>query len=514
MRIHSKGGAVLARVAAGMALTLAAGVALTLAAAAAPAVATSGSSDAYTFVSAPDLHPPKLQLLDHKHGLAPGDFLVTAQGNIRVHGTNPNQGGPLMLDDRLQPIWFRPENGGLLVFRQETYEGHPVLVWVQGGTAMGRSPHRKHPTGPTVVRTGGQKVVVVNEHYRTVAKLQARAPWTIDAHDVSIVGRDVWVPVDRAVAHQNLTPYGGPKSGTVIDVGIQEYRLSTGKLLRTWDPLNPGGKARVPLSASHERASSVWDAYHLNSVQPLPDGDVLVSMRNTSAVYLINPRTDRIVWTLGGRSSTFKVAKDARFGWQHDAQLVHPRRGGLGPDVELTLFDDNSGRGPARGLVLRLNTHTQQAKLVAAYRHHPELVAGAEGSMQLLPNGNVLVGWGSPSAEFTEFSKSGRQLLDAAFPLREQSYRALLTDTWVGTPYYPPSGAVRGTTVYASWNGATEVAKWEVLAGSSTTDLRVVATRSRTGFETAVKLAHTYADYEVRALAANGRTLGTSKPFS
>ena len=80
----------------------------------------------------------------------------------------------------------------------------------------------------------------------------------------------------------------------------------------------------------------------------------------------------------------------------------------------------------------------------------------------------------------------------------QQAYRALLTDTWVGTPYYPTSSAaVQGTgTVYASWNGATEVAEWEVLAGASTGDLQVVATHGRTGFETAIELAHTYASYE------------------
>ncbi|MGO9955429.1 MAG: hypothetical protein ACLP50_05525, partial [Solirubrobacteraceae bacterium] len=105
-------------------------------------------------------------------------------------------------------------------------------------------------------------------------------------------------------------------------------------------------------------------------------------------------------------------------------------------------------------------------------------------------------------------------LLDAGFPLGETIYRALLTDTWVGTPYYPPSGAVRGTTAYASWNGATEVAKWEVLAGSSAGNLQVVATHGRTGFETAITLARTYALYSVRALSAAGRVLGTSKSFS
>ena len=470
--------------------------------------ATSTSSDTYTFVSAPDLHPPKLDVLEQKQGLAHGDLLVAVQGS-----PNPDERGPLILDGELQPVWFSNGGGGP-VFEQETYEGHPVLVWAQGKKTSGNHGGG-HAGSPHVTKIGRETLIVVNEQYRRVAKLNARSPWNVDGHDISIIGNDVWVPVDRTAKHQDLARYGGPKDASVFDVGIQEYRLSTGRLLRTWDPLTLGANRGVPLSASKESGRAPqYDPYHINSVQALPNGDVLVSMRNTWAVYLIDPRTDRIIWTLGGKDSTFKFGRGAKFDWQHDAQLIDPGQGGLGSDVELTVFDNNSSQGPARGLILRLNTTTDKATLVAAYRHHPPLTASVGGSMQVLSNGNALVGWGSPSAEFTEFSKSGSQLVDVGFPLGETIYRALLTDTWVGTPYYPPSGAVRGTTAYASWNGATEVANWEVLAGSSAGNLQVVAKHARTGFETAIKLAHTYALYEVRALSTAGRVLGTSKSFS
>jgi hypothetical protein len=58
------------------------------------------------------------------------------------------------------------------------------------------------------------------------------------------------------------------------------------------------------------------------------------------------------------------------------------------------------------------------------------------------------------------------------------------------------------------------VAKWEVLAGSGATNLRVAASAARTGFETAIKLTQTDRDYEVRALNATGKTPGSSKAFS
>jgi hypothetical protein len=239
-------------------------------------------------------------------------------------------------------------------------------------------------------------------------------------------------------------------------------------------------------------------------------------MRNTWAVYLIDPVTDKTIWTLGGKDSAFHVGSGASFAWQHDARLVHPVDGGQGAAVELTLFNDNNGgptQNPSAGMVLSLNTFTHRATLVQAYRHHPTLSAGILGSMQLLPNGNALVGWGS-EPYFSEYSQSGKELLDARWPGSSTSYRTLFTDTWVGSPRYPPQGAARGRTVYASWNGATQVTKWEVLAGSNGSHVKLVATRRRSGFETAIKLGHSYGAYAVRALSANGRTLGTSKAFS
>jgi hypothetical protein len=481
-------------------LSLAAAAAAIAAVAAAPALA-SASSGFWTFVSAPGLHPPKLEVLERKPGLAQGDFLVANLGDNAARGPRlVGQPGPMILDSQTRPVWFL-NAANVEAYQQETYQGRQVLVMVRGS-----------------------RVVVLNEHYRTIATVRGHKPWLIDGHDASIVGGDVWVTVIRIVKHQNLTAYGGMADGTVIDCGLQEYRLSSGRLIRTWDVLNPRGKPNVPLSASEtkvmkingrhgRRRPTVFDAYHLNAVQALPDGDLLVSMRDTWAVYLLDPATNRILWTLGGRRSTFTLGQGARFRWQHDARLVDPADGGMGRDVEMTLFDDNNGH-PSAGLVLRLNTTTHRATLQAAYHHHPALDAEVLGSMQLLPNGNALVGWGSANY-FSEYSRSGEQLLNVAWPgVVDQSYRALFTDTWVGTPYYLPRGAVRGRTVYASWNGATLVSRWEVTAGSSSGPLKVVASHRRTGFETAVKLGGTYARYEVRALSAAGRVLGTSRAFS
>ena len=125
--------------------------------------------------------------------------------------------------------------------------------------------------------------------------------------------------------------------------------------------------------------------------------------------------------------------------------------------------------GPSRGLVLKLDPSTHTATLVAEYGAGGGFESEYMGDTQPLAGGNAFVGWGS-EPYFSEYSGSGQLLLEGQFPGPDLSYRATLKQ-WVGLPLSPPVGVARrgagGTTVYASWNGATQVVSWRVLAGAS-----------------------------------------------
>jgi hypothetical protein len=328
------------------------------------------------------------------------------------------------------------------------------------------------------------------------------------------------------VPNQNLTQFGGSASGSVLDVAVQEYDLTNGELLFNWDALNHGGTPNIPLTQSQQKpyGGTPWDAYHLNSIQLIGSNEFLVSMRNTSSVYLVqvNGGTGKIKWTLSGdpQLSTFTLPKDAEFSWQHDVELL--------PNDEVSLFDDRCcavlrpgmfarPSGPARGLILKLNMGKHTAALVGQYPRADNFDVFFLGSTQLLSNGNVLVGWGS-QPYFTQFSKKGKVLLDVRWPGPDVSYR-VLRHGWVGLPEYPPSGAVRKsngkTTVYASWNGATRLAAWRVLSGFSKTHLSLTVKRTATkNFETPIAITGTRTWFEVQALGSNGRVIGSSSPFT
>jgi hypothetical protein len=100
-------------------------------------------------------------------------------------------------------------------------------------------------------------------------------------------------------------------------------------------------------------------------------------------------------------------------------------------------------------------------------------------------------------------------------PSGDDSYRAFRIP-WSGAlPAAPPdvaASSARGkTTVFASWNGATDVASWQVLAGSQAGSLSPAGGARFAGFETAIRLPAAQRFVQVRALDASGKVLGTSK---
>jgi hypothetical protein len=154
-----------------------------------------------------------------------------------------------------------------------------------------------------------------------------------------------------------------------------------------------------------------------------------------------------------------------------------------------------------------------RASLVREYTHPDKQYADAAGNMQVLPNGNVFVGWGR-ALEISEFSKDGRLLFDARLPPDNRSYKAFRFP-WSAKPQDKPAAVAERTSdeevvIYTSWNGATEVASWEVLAGRRAGRLESLGSVPRDGFETAMVVRTADPYIAVRAKERSGRVLGTS----
>ena len=197
---------------------------------------------AYSFVTAPSLHPPKLRTdaptVSSK--LAPG-YIFTANFYDLNNPPLVGQSGPLILDGRLQPVWFTPVPKDVVAsnLSLQTYDGQPALAWWQGKVTN---------TGATI---SGEDVVV-NRHYQTVATLRGKDGWKITLHELVIRGDDAWVTANKDVS-MDLSKYGGAYNGALEDSAVQEYDIRTGKLVRTWDALDAHSAQRVPGDAANER---------------------------------------------------------------------------------------------------------------------------------------------------------------------------------------------------------------------------------------------------------------------
>jgi Arylsulfotransferase (ASST) len=152
--------------------------------------------------------------------------------------------------------------------------------------------------------------------------------------------------------------------------------------------------------------------------------------------------------------------------------------------------------------------------LVTEYVHPTEILSVSQGNLQMLPNGNAFVGWGSAPV-FSEFDADGNLRFNGRFPKGGSSYRAY-SFPWVGQPTNAPAIAVElgsGTeaTIYASWNGATEVATWQVLVGQQPDQMQNVGDTPRSGFETAITVQTEVPYLAVQAQDSSGNVLGISE---
>jgi hypothetical protein len=279
--------------------------------------------------------------------------------------------------------------------------------------------------------------------------------------------------------------------------------IESGEVLFEWHSLD-----HVGLEESYVKPlnpEGPYDYFHINSIDVDHDSNLLVSARKTFTVYKVDRESGEIIWRLGGKNTDFEMAPGAQSRYQHDARRQ--------ADGTITLFDNGGVQKNDRSYGVVLDVDETTVAVERKYGHPDGRVAAVMGSMQVLPNGNVFIGWGSDPL-FSEFSNEGELLFHASFPPKVDSYRAFRSP-WSGHPSDDPAvAAERGrgdeVTVYASWNGATEVATWQVLAGPGPERLRPIASAPRTGFETAIAVRTTEPYVGVRARDRAGRILGTS----
>ncbi len=448
-----------------------------------PANRTRG--DVWNFHSRPDLKPAAVEVTRQPHGTAHGYIFLGPE-------YGPLQDGPLVLDSYGRPVFFKPLPPGQMAtaVRVQTYHGQSVMTWWQGHLGAG---------------VGSGVDVINDDHYHQIATVEAANGLHADLHAFEITPQNTALIVCEYPVHFSAAEIHQTSNAVVFDSVVQEIDIPTGLVLFQWDSLD-----HIPLSQSYThfpKPGHPFDYFHINSVDQDRDGNIVTSGRSTSAVYKINRSTGHVMWTLGGKHSSFKLGSGASFAFQHDAV---PRL-----NNGLTVFDNGAGlfnaHSQSRALWLRLNFSNHTATETNQIEHAPPVLAQFEGDVQELSGGEDFVGWGQ-QPWFSEYNRHNQDDFDARFKDDNASF-SVYRFHWNGYPQTTPaiaaSNSGRTTTVWASWNGATGVKRWRVLSGSSSSSLHTATSVQPTGFETTIHISS--ASYvEVQALDYKGRVMSSS----
>lgn len=267
---------------------------------------------------------------------------------------------------------------------------------------------------------------------------------------------------------------------------------------------------------------SGYDFFHINSIDKDAQGNYLISSRYYQCLMYISGRNGSILWELGGRRNSFKDLSDGKatkFGWQHDAHWTADHSG-------ITLFDNGARYhlkptvDHSRGVHIELDLKAMTATLKTTHVNPRRIISGSQGSMQTLPSGNVLIGYGY-NAAWTEFSAEGEVLCDVHIGSQKffntgavQTYK-VLKYSWVGRPSTKPKVESVDGEVYVGWNGATEVKEW-ALKGLNEARVELGADEvvkvEKADFETRVKVdCQRWKYVKAAAVGIDGNILGESR---
>ncbi|KAJ9616214.1 hypothetical protein H2204_013958, partial [Knufia peltigerae] len=474
----------------------------------------------------PDIRAPRWNVTKHYPDLiTPGYWFVAPYTNwVTVPDRLeylPAQVGPHIYDGDGNLIW----SGAALAHNRNAFDFR--TFGVNGSTHLSYVLHYSDRKGDEEQHGEG---VYLDSSYRRKGKVTHKVGREFNFHEFDI--RDggnsaLFIFTDPTIKEEPSTG----KSGWVAHDCIKEIDLPTGETNFWWCPLDNG----VQLNETYDKIPNMqdiseagpWDFLHGNSIDKFEDGDYLYSGRHVNTIYRINHTDKSVVWRLGGKLSDFKM--DFNFSSQHHALVQSDD----GSKVRLTFLDnaaDDLNRQPktsktSSAKLVELDTDTMTATLVDAWYRPDGKLSDKRGNVNTMPNGNIFVAWSERGymTEHTAMGDDKKLVLEAKFTSnRFSTYRAFKAN-FTGSPIERPvvkafatqsesDASYSMTTFYVSWNGATEVKRWEFFGSHNedASEFEYIGTTDRTGFETTFSEKGLWTHVYAKALAEDGETLDSS----
>ncbi|KAJ5689920.1 hypothetical protein N7462_004312 [Penicillium macrosclerotiorum] len=441
---------------------------------------------------------------------------------LAPNGASIPKPGPVILDADGELIWRMWEGleGVTQDFRVQRYKDEDFLTFWVGNEIDGKKQGHWY---------------MLDSSYKVRYTLSPAGNFTTgDMHEFHLTPEGTALVVVYDAIPADLSSVGGPLDGWILDGVVQEIDIETGGLRFEWrasehfsveDTFHGLAGCQETDAAAFagcgNSPTSSFDFFHLNSVEKDQLGNYLVSSRYTHTISGVSGKDGSLLWTLGGKSNQFQDlsanGSATSFAWQHHARWYG--------SSSITLFDnaveDNSDTSiESRGLIIDLDIEKRQANVRAEFLHPQKMEAVSLGSMQILEGSeNIFIGWGH-SAAFTEFAPDGSVLCDFHYGPsalntfgRLKSYR-VFRGRWVGYPTEPINVAVNKNAMYVSWNGATEVDRWQLeVQRDDRAGFDTASQFFKTGFETKIMIPPSLqlgSLIRIQGLDFEGNVLGSS----
>jgi hypothetical protein len=347
---------------------------------------------------------------------------------------------------------------------------------------------------------------VLDDTYTEVEIVGTGNGYETDEHEFQLLsnGHILLMSYDPQMVDLSVITTGGNVSATVIGLVVQELDLERDVVFqwRSWDHFELTDTG-VSLT------TAMVDYVHGNAIELDHDGNLLISSRHLDEITKIDRETAAVIWRLGGKMNQFTINDpDGPFAHQHDIRRL--------PNGNVTLYDNHNPGPFSRAVEYQLNEFTKTADNVWQYRNSPDEYGFATGNFQRLPEGHRLIGWGLGTPNVTEVLTDGTKLFEMSFGAPYFSYR-FYRFPWSAVPAWGPDlVAITDTvtpTLHYSWNGATDVAYYEIWAGHGPQHFTLAATQARTGFEDQTELTGPLAAYcvfQVRPVDKAGQFMRVS----
>ncbi|MEM6610799.1 MAG: aryl-sulfate sulfotransferase [Cyanobacteria bacterium P01_C01_bin.72] len=249
---------------------------------------------------------------------------------------------------------------------------------------------------------------------------------TTDLHEFLLLENGNALLLSYQSRQLDLSGIGGNKKALVYDPLIVEQTPS-GEIKWCWN-----GKDYFDLNDIDNSTNSPdvdinaipplqVDYAHANALSLFSDRNILLSLKHLNCLIKINRQTKEIIWCIGGdkcsrNQFTFIDDPYNGFSQQHSARIL--------PNNNLLLFDNGTlhSRKESRAVEYEIDEQNFTAKLIWSYSNNQH--TPAQGSVERLPNGNTLIGWGFATKPFvSEITPQGAVALAMNMPKGQMIYR-------------------------------------------------------------------------------------------